>query len=313
MVRFAIDERSVDLNGLDVADARSAFLTFLEHIRDVGAEGHGICYDEDLFLSDLRGGGTFWDLFSPDAELQLGHEDCERAVAAFSTMPKWHELSSPQPVDVEVRVAGGPVETTGSVAWAHAQGGRGLSAAACLSAPHGRTPGRHQVLVRGVDRPVWFMVSAKDIERYFRDLLGNCAETPDDFAALADYAFRDLIFFNGCFDGIRKMSRTCRDLAPDIVAHLSAFSDAGQRIFSGRWQDAQAEFGSLHINISDENGATKSDKKAAAERLRTFDDKDMYFWWHSKIEPHRDRIHICPDRVPAGGKIIVGIFCLHLK
>ena len=66
MVRFAIDERSVDLNGLDVADARSAFLTFLERIREVVAEGHGICYDEDLFLSDLRGGATFWDLFSQE-------------------------------------------------------------------------------------------------------------------------------------------------------------------------------------------------------------------------------------------------------
>ena len=99
-------------------------------------------------------------------------------------------------------------------------------------------------------------------------------------------------FVNNCFDGIRKMSKICPDLAPDIVAHLSAFSDAGQRIFSGRWQDAQAEFGSIHINISDENGATKSDKKAAAER--TFDGKEMHFWWHSKIEPHRDRIHICP-------------------
>jgi hypothetical protein len=280
---------------------------------EVRAEGHGICYDEDLFLTDLRGGGTFWQLFAPDADLQLDHDDYEIAAAAFGTMPKWHELNSPQPVDVEVQVAGGPVEITGSIAWAHAQGGLGLSAAACLSVSHGRTLGRHQVVVRGVDRPLWFVASAKDIERYFRDLLANCADTPDEFAALAEYAFRDLLFVDRCFDGIRKMSRICRDLAPDIVAHLSAFSDAGRRIFFGRWQDVEAEFGSLHVNISDENGATKSDKRAAAERLRIFDGKEMYFWWHSKIEPHRDRIHICPDRVPAGGKIIVGIFCLHLK
>ena len=57
------------------------FMTFLERIREVVAEGHGICYDEELFLSDLRGGATFWDLFSPGAELQLDHEDCERAVS----------------------------------------------------------------------------------------------------------------------------------------------------------------------------------------------------------------------------------------
>jgi hypothetical protein len=313
MVRFAIDERSLDLNGLEMKTARFAFKEFVERIVEIGTEGHGICYDEDLFYNDLREGRTFWQLFDPEAELQLNHDDLEQAAAAFGTMPKWHEINSPQPVDVEVRVAGGPIETTGAVAWAHAQGGRGLLAAACLSASHGRPPGRRQVLVGGIDRPVWFVASAKDMERYFRDLLGNCAEIPDDFAALADYAFRDLLFVNGCFDGIRKMSGTCRDLAPDIVVHLSAFSDEGRRIFSGRWQDAQAEFGSLHVNVSDENGATKSDKEAAAERLRIFNDNEMHFWWHSKIEPHRDRIHICPDHVPGGGKIIVGIFCLHLK
>ena len=50
MIRFAVDERSVDLNGLVASDARSVFKTFLESIVGVGAEGHGICYDEDLFL-----------------------------------------------------------------------------------------------------------------------------------------------------------------------------------------------------------------------------------------------------------------------
>jgi hypothetical protein len=313
MVRFAIDDCSVDLNRLDAAEARCAFTTFLEFIVQVTNEGHGICYDEDLFCRNLWGGRTFWELFDPDADLKLDHDDLELAATVFGTMPKWHELPLPQPVDFDVQVGSGPVETTGSVAWVHAQRGRGLEEPACLCAPHGRTIGRNKVLVAGVDRPIWFAASIKDIEHFFRDLLGRFAESPRDFARLASHAFRDLLFVNGCFDGMRKMSRSCRDLAPDVVTHLSAFSDVGQRIFSGRWQDAAAEFGSLGVNISDENGGTKRDKKAAAERVRTFEGKEMHFWWHSKIEHHRDRIHICPDRVPAGGKVIVGIFCLHLE
>lgn len=180
-------------------------------------------YDEELFCRDLWGGWTFWQLFSLDADLQLDHDDRELAAAAFGTMSKWHELPPPQPMDVEVLVGGGLSEIAGSVAWAHAQSGLGLAVPACLCAPHGRTLGRHQVLVAGVDRPVWFVASAKDIERYFRDLLGKCAKSPQDFACLAIHAFRDLLFVDGCFDGMRKMSRSCRDLAPDVVTHLSAW------------------------------------------------------------------------------------------
>lgn len=58
MVRFAIDDRSVDLNRLDAVEARAAFTTFLERIVQISREGHGICYDEDLFYRDLWDGGT---------------------------------------------------------------------------------------------------------------------------------------------------------------------------------------------------------------------------------------------------------------
>jgi hypothetical protein len=313
MVRFAIDECSVDFDGLAVADVRSALRAFLEQITAIQADGHGVCYDEELFCRALRGGATFWDLFSPDSELQLDHEDCERAAAVFGAMTRWYELPPPQPTEVDVRVDGGPAETTGSVAWAHAQADRDLSAAACLSIAHGRPLGLHKVSAGGVDRYVWFVGCQKGTEKYFRYLLEKHAQKPDDFADLASYAFPELRFVDGCFDGIRSMSRPCREIAPDIVNHLSAFSDAGRRIFSGPWQRAPAEFGSLHVDISDENGATKSDREAAAQRRRVVDGKAMYFWWHSKIGPDRDRIHISPDEVPAGGKIVIGILCMHLK
>src|ERR1700733_7817933 len=136
MVRFAIDERGIDLNGLDLVAASSTFKAFLKCVVEVAS--HGICFDDDLFTNDLKDGRTFWQLFDADVGLQLDHDDYERAAAAFGTMYRWYELGSPQPVDVEVQIDSGLVEPTRSIAWVHAQAGRGLGSASCLSAPHVR-------------------------------------------------------------------------------------------------------------------------------------------------------------------------------
>jgi hypothetical protein len=121
-----------------------------------------------------------------------------------------------------------------------------------------------------------------------------------------------LDFVEDVFDGIKSMSKPYVNLVTEIVHQLGVFSDHGQRIFSGPWMRVPAEFGSLRVNISDENGNTKKNERARLERTKMFRDAPHVFWWHAKLEPDRDRIHICPGKVGSGGRIIVGIFCNHL-
>ena len=313
MMRFAIDERSINLNGMSTIEAKGLVENFLLFLDEIIGSRHGVCYDNDLFLTPIREDLSFWDLFGPDAELQLSHDDLDQAVAIFGTMPRWDDLQTPQPRSFEVHIADGVAETSGSVAWVHAQASNTLLAPACISVPGRRNCGRHPVVVAGESIPIWFVCCSRDIEAYFRDLLSNFAKEPDDFASFAVYAFPNLIFLNKCFDGIKRMGGQFRDLRFPIVQHLSAFSDFGQSIFFRSWQNAPSAFGSLGVDVSDENGFTKRDNEAASERMRIVDGTPTYFWWHSKIEPHRNRIHISPDGVAIGGKIIVGIFCLHLK
>jgi len=131
--------------------------------------------------------------------------------------------------------------------------------------------------------------------------------------AFALSAFPDIDFAPGAFNGIKDMSKPYRELVKPLVRHLSAFSDHGKRIFSGPWAQVPAEFGALRVDISDENGNTKGNSEARKDRTIIIDGTDIVFWWHSKLEPDRDRIHIYPDRIPKGGRLLVGIFCCHLK
>lgn len=311
-VRFIVDERSLDLNGIDVPTALEVIETILDRVDDARHDGHGVCYGEELFTMPLLAHRSFWDLCDPLSPVRLTPELSERAAAAFGTLSRWDELDAPWPPEFEVSVQGGAIETTPSVAWSHAQADLQLSAVACICSSTHRPRGLVQVELSGRISDVWFVEKAHDVENYFRWLIAQFAKTPHEIEELAPHAFKHLKFVLGCFNGIKKMSKQCRQLAPEIVKHLAAFSDEGRRIFEGPWQKAPSEFGHFGVEVSDENGNTKSNRRAAKERLINVDGEDLFFWWHSKIEPHQNRIHICPDKVPQGGEIIVGIFCQHL-
>jgi len=98
-----------------------------------------------------------------------------------------------------------------------------------------------------------------------------------------------------------------------LTKHLGVLSDHGKQIFKDPWINAPAMFGSYGVELSDENGKTKGNSKAEKERTININGTDIIFWWHSKLEPDRDRIHFYPDRIKDGGRLLVGIFCSHLQ
>jgi hypothetical protein len=312
-VRFVIDERSIDLNGLTNTDGLEVIERLLERVEDALSDGHGTCFDDELFSMPLVSQRSFWELCDPASPVYLPPEIRQRAAATFGRMQRWYEVSDIQLPSLDVTIDGGPVETTASIAWAHQHAAfSGLDSVACICARGTRRLGPVSVNMLGQPETIWFVESAQDMEGYFRWIISGFASKPEEIALLAQSAFKQLVFLDQCFDGIGSMSKPCRQLAPMIVRHLSILSDEGQRIFTGPWSNAPAEFGSFGVNISDENGNTKQNSRAKKERMRIFGVETLLFWWHSKIEPQQDRIHIYPNKVSSGGKIIVGIFCRHL-
>jgi hypothetical protein len=311
--RFVIDERSIDLNGFVATTGLEVIEALLDLVDDARQDGHGVCFDEDLFAEQRSPQRSFWELCDPESPIFMNPEVMERAAAAFGAMPRWREIAAPEPPDFDVVVDGGVAETTASVAWAHQQAiVGGLDSVACLCASGNRRTGLVDVELLKRIEGVWFIKTPREMEEYFRWLISSYASKPDDLEDFAKFAFKKIDFVERCFDGIRNMSKNCRQMAPAIVRHLSVITDEGQRIFQGPWNQVPAEFGAFGVDISDENGNTKGNHIARGERLRIVDGEKLYFWWHTKIERHQDRIHIYPNKVSEQGKIIVGIFSLHL-
>lgn len=312
-VRFIVDENSLALDGLNIDELLIVIDNFLDAIDDALKCKNGVCYDEELFARFVIQERTFWDLFDDSLPIHLPRDVKERAASLFGQMPRWYDISHVVPEGCVVSIDGGPDETTMSVAWAHRQvQGAGLDSVACIYATGRRKSGINHVRLSGDEQAIFFVSNSCEMQHYFRWLISVYAENHHQMAVLAPSAFANLDFVDGCFSGISSMSKPFRNLAPVIVEHLSAFSDHGERIFSGDRRKAPQMFGSLGVNISDENGNTKRNHVAKAERTRVFANCERLFWWHSKLERHSDRIHICPDDVATRGRIIVGIFCKHL-
>lgn len=286
----------------------------LDLIDEAYEQGHSACYSEDLFYTLVWQNKSFYDLYESGSPISISREVRERVASIFGRLPKWSELPFPEPAAFEVQIEQGDEVWAPSIAWAHEQLIKDRSCAvACIIFPHGRPAGFLSVNVNRHTESLWFVANSQNYCDFFRWLITDTTKNPNEMESFAPSAFPAIDFVPGAFNGIKNMSKSYRELVKPLVSHLSVLSDQGKRIFEGDWRFASAEFGSWGVVISDENGNTKGNKEARKERTIKVDGTDITFWWHCKLEPDRDRIHLYPDRISTGGRLMVGIFCNHLQ
>jgi hypothetical protein len=313
-MQFVIDESSWRFTGLVPSECIEALESMLDQLDDIQAAGHLLRYSDELFNIPVWDDKSFYDLYSPDCALSIPRQVQERIGSTFSGLLKWQEIDSDWPNSFEMQVGNAPIESAPSVAWAHKQTiDDATHPVACSVFPGGRVSGLFPVAVDGKTTLLWFVEDKGGYCSLFRWLIVSTTKNQAEMERIALSAFPLLDFVDGAFDGIKDMKKPYQDLVEALVHHLGVLSDHGLRIFKGRRQRVAAEFGAFGVDISDENGNTKADRLARKERTVEVDGIATVFWWHTKLEPHQNRIHLNPDRVANGGRLLVGIFCGHLK
>jgi hypothetical protein len=312
-MRFVVDESSWNFDAFSSEQFVEALEIHLDRLDDAILDNHQICYSDDLFNRPVYDGKSFYELYEDGSEMPVPHEIRERIGTIFGRMSHWQDLANPLPASSLINIAStGPTEAS-SIAWAITQVlNSNPYDIACIIVPKIRQGGLNEIEFNGNITQIFFIATEEDYRRYFRTVISKATNSATEMALFCDSAFSQLDFVPGCLQGIKNMSRPYREIISDVIHHLSVLNDFGKQIFAARWQDAPAKFGSHGVEISDENGKTKQNSKAKKARELKIGNDTIFFWWHTKIEAHRDRIHIYPDNVPTGGKIIVGIFCNHL-
>ena len=160
----------------------------------------------------------------------------------------------------------------------------------------------------GFDYELSFAVRPSDCLYFYRSLYALEDVGKEGFFDLARNAFPDLCLAAnlnfGSFDG----GYALRDL---VVQHLSALNDRFSEFYvSESGNSAQISI-RIKIDVSIEGG-TRSSQRLMAMRDVIFEGRTYRCEWHSKLEPHRNRIHFYPADASTHGKILIGIFTSHL-
>lgn len=203
-------------------------------------------------------------------------------------------------LDPYVDLDGEPCESY-AVAYAAALAENGC-VAGCITVRNCHPVGVHRVARTG-ERPVdiAFVVDAQDgrIVHRLRYAVESVAER--DFFVVAARAFPNLVFADNV--SFRRFDGSYADLRDRVVKHLSALDDGFKRVYAaanGNLRFASTELG---IAISIEGG-TRASPKLMAQRDARYNGRTYRCEIHSKIEPHRNRIHFNPGDEHSDGRLV---------
>ncbi len=128
------------------------------------------------------------------------------------------------------------------------------------------------------------------------------------FEACKD-AFPRLLLASGLsFSGFDGTYATLRD---EVLRHLAALNDRFLEAYVAERGNSSAVSSRIGISVSIE-GNTRNSERLMRQRDVTYDGRIHRCEWHSKIEPHRNRIHFCVGDESIDGRILIGIFTDHL-
>ena len=312
-IRFVIDESSWRFDQMTPLSCSEALDQLLDQIELALEQGHGVCYSEELFHQRVWQEKMFYDLLDPDCGFHISREISERLSSIIYKLPMWQDLPAPQAVNAEIQINSKLVQAA-SIVWAAQQTLNSQNnAVAALILPTCHAAGCHTVSLVADSVSVWLVAERDSYQGFFRWLILTTSKNPAELAQWAHSAFLQLDFYADALSGIKSMEKPYKELVGDLVRHLAALSDHGKAIFSQNWEDAPARFGQYGVDMSMENGKTKRNKDARDDRTKIHNGKEVVFWWHSKLERHQNRIHFYPNDAANTGRILVGIFCKHLR
>jgi hypothetical protein len=160
---------------------------------------------------------------------------------------------------------------------------------------------------------LFFFTDTSALPLFWRTLFEIEEVAESDFFDLAYHAFPSLAF-NSTLN-FRRFDGAYRDIRPRVVTHLAVLNDnflAAHRAANGIAQQIEAALASLGCaGVSPESPRTHRSEHLMRQRDVDHKGNVVRCEWHTKLEPHRNRIHFAFGGF-LNNKILIGIFVDHL-
>ena len=303
---FVVDEGALSLDCVPQAEREDSLIALIDQLDALRVSGESIQLVEDWGAVECVAGN---DVAETMVNCQvLNRDESLRLLYLLGRCVAWNR---PAAVDLnsEVVVDGSHCKGEG-LAWAREQAILN-NWTAVVTTPHRFAAGVHSV-----DKPsqalpvdVYFAVSTEDHPGFFRLLYEWEDFSESEFFERAGLAFPRLVFAEDI--SFRKFQGAYRTLRLKVVDHLGRINDSFPEVYAAENGMPNEISRRLGIEVSME-GNTRSSERLM--RLRDVEYRGEVYRceWHSKLEPHRNRIHFHVVGGIGEPKVLIGIFHEHL-
>jgi hypothetical protein len=210
-------------------------------------------------------------------------------------------------IDPSVEVAGRSAESYGLAFAAHSFHNGAAVGALALNPSAG--PGEIEVIeARGASRVVIVVDESTRCE-FYRAVVRIEDQSEPEFFDSVQFAFPSLRFAEGI--SFRRFDGDYRQLRDKVIEHLSGLNDKFREEFQ-RFNGMPGEVAAaVGLDMSPEGG-TRQSPRLMALRDVTYRGRLYRCEWHTKLEPHRNRIHFHPGADGTDGCVLIGMFVDHL-
>ena len=304
--RFVVDEGALSLGSVPQAEREDELVALIDQLDALRDWGEGVQLMEGWGAVECVEGN---DVAEAMANCQVLSRD--QSFLLLSLLDRCVAWSWPATVDRESKVVVDGSHCKGEgIAWAREQAIL-RKRTAVVTASHRFAPG-----VRHVDKPsqdlpveIYFSVSTENHPGFFRLLYEWEDVSESEFLQRTALAFPRLVFAAGISFG--KFEGAYRTLRVKVVDHLGRINDCFPEVYAAENGMPREISSRLGIEVSMEGG-TRGSQRLMRQRDVEYGGEVYRCEWHSKIEPHRNRIHfhVIDDR--GEQRILIGIFHKHL-
>jgi len=310
-MRFVIDEASFDLDELAAEVVADSVFRLGQTLSRLRASTTGL-----VGLLSGWGGLPCWRGMDV-ARVLSGEEVIARddRLLLLSLLDKCVDIEDEAlelDLEPDMIVADAPVVTSYGIALAHRRASvRPFGTCGVISLAHLARTGELKVArasERKTGKDVVFVTDFRDTRLVWRMFFGQESVPEVKFFEIAAHAFPDLLFHPDLNFSRFHGGYAVRD---QVVEHLSRLNDGWTDVYVAEAGNSDAISTRLQIAVSRESSKTRASDTLMKERDVVFNGTKFRCEWHSKLEPHQNRIHFHP----AGEGLdrpLIGIFAEHL-
>ena len=304
--RFVVDEYSLVLDRVPAGEREGEIESMIGELQALQEDGQRV----DI----ISGWGSLTCLEGEDVGNVLGHgkvfdrDSSSLLLRLLGRCGAWDEDPTAV-VDDDIIVDEEPHHGFG-ISWARKMVMTDYGMAV-VTTPHRFSSGTHTVdqLTQPALVDVVFVTSPTDHPTFYRTLYGVEDIPESRFFEVAAKAFPNLAFAPTVrfrhFKGAYHLRR------PEVVHHLSLLNDSFSQLYEAEHGSSRSISTRLGISVSIE-GRNRKSEAVMRYRDAEFAGEVYRCEWHSKLEPHQNRIYFHIGDEGTNGRVLIGIFHEHL-